>query len=977
MNRESSILRSAVSALVLACGFVVSSVMAEEQVVANDPFSDGMLYQTPIGGDAQGLVWFSGNQEMQTVEGDLGLGEGRALHLKSKTDFATVATPFPRVPLAAEGDTLTVEFDFRLPVGLSKTGGGLRFGLYDSGGTLRTSVMAAHEFNDDTGYGVSTNAGGTAGMRDSDCFREAAGDGVLGGPAPAGIQQVGSNQRGPAISADGAKHHLRLTVKRGAEGALEMVCQEDDRQLTAMSESAANLLTSSFDEFALGFAGPNNLGEITIDNFKVTATTQAPLASMKARRSPAAAPALREWTDPQGRKIKATLIAFDAAASNVKIRLEDGREFVVPLGSFSAADVAYVQQADPSLAALEGQKPAGWVAQYPAPIKNEKAKLESGRSLLKNLHPGHPRLMMRTEDWPRLKELVASDPIAKKIYAQVVASGTEMLTAPPLEHVLPDGVRLLGTSRDLVGRVYTLGVLSRLDGDPKWAARAIKEVLNVCSFKDWNPSHFLDVGEMAHGVGVGYDWFYDQLSDTERSTIRKALVEMAFQPAQERYAMPNGWHRSEHLNNWNHVCNGGLIAAALAVADDEPRSAGQILDAAMESLEPAMNLYLPDGAWDEGPGYWEYATNYVITAAEALRTATGSDGGISQSPGLNLGAEFMQHLMGGTGKSFNFADGGANDFNRTAFLWLGKTYRRPDYSSMLKSHVDRSGASSKASTWFGSAHALLWFHRESGTQDWQQAPLDRVFRRIEVVSLRTGWDDNAISVSAKGGDNRFSHGNLDLGTFVIDALGVRWATELGADNYGLEGYFGKERFTHYRTSSAGQNVLTWNDQNQALDGTGFVETFLSTPERGQAVLDLSKGFPQARQVRRGVRLIRGATPSILIQDEITQPGKDTLVWGMHTQAAVALQGREAILSKSGRKLKASILSPASAVFEVKEVQLEPPSYPTPDTRKLLIRVAADTENNLTIAVRFSLEGDPSPAPEVEPLQSWAGQPVPH
>lgn len=960
----------------LGFGFLsISSTFATEQVIASDPFTDGILYRSPAC-DPLGLVWFQSIQTtpaLDILDGAGGLGDGKALHYKADKDYSTITAHFPEVPLTAEGDRLTVEFDYRLPTGLANVGGGLRMGLYDSAGTLRTTDTQIEVCSDDQGYGFSTNAGGTQGTRDSGCFREVPGNSVLGGPAPAGIQDASNNKRGPALSADGVKHHLRLVLKRAAAGALEMVCTQDDRELASMSEPADKLLTTQFDEFALGWAGTNNHGEITLDNVKITALTQQPLASMKSAPDAAAAPVLREWTNQQGRVIKATLLAFNASSATVKIQLESGQEFTLPLSSLSAADVAYVQKAAKALP----EAATAWKPHYPEPLKKTAAKLASGRSLLKNLRPGHPRLMMHQEDWPVLKDIVASDPIASILRAQVTTLGTQMLDDPPLEHVLSDGVRLLPTSRALVGRVYTLGVLSRLDGDPKWATRAIKELMNVCSFKDWNPSHFLDVAEMAHGVGVGFDWFYDQLSENERATICKALVEMAFKPALEVYAQPKGWHRGEHLNNWNHVCNGGLLTAALAVAEKEPRYVGQILDAAMESLEPAMNLYLPDGAWDEGPSYWVYATNYVITAAEALRTATGSDGGIVQSPALNLAAEFMQHAMGGTRMSFNFADAGAEHIHCAAFLWLGRTYNRPDYSSMLKGHVLRSGATGKASSWFGAPHALLWFHRNSGTEEWQKAPLDRVFRRIEMVSLRTGWDDDAFSISVKGGNNRFSHGHLDLGTFVIDGVGVRWARDLGGDNYSLVGYFGKERFTHYRTSSAGQNVLTWEDKNQELDGTGFIESFLSTQERGQAVLDLSKGYTNAKRVRRGVRLQRGANPSILLQDEVTRPQKGPLVWAMHTQAVVENpNGDGIILTTSGRKMKVALLAPAGAKFEVVNVNLEPPAYPTPNTRKLMLRIPNTDAKSVTIAVHFSHISDMTPAPKVEPLDTWGGQPVP-
>ena len=48
----------------------------------------------------------------------------------------------------------------------------------------------------------------------------------------------------------------------------------------------------------------------------------------------------------------------------------------------------------------------------------------------------------------------------------------------------------------------------------------------------------------------------------------------------------------------------------------------------------------------------------------------------------------------------------------------------------------------------------------------------------------------ALFLAAKGGLNRGYHSHLDLGSFVLDAFGQRWAEDLGPEDYGLPGYFG-------------------------------------------------------------------------------------------------------------------------------------------------------------------------------------------
>ena len=58
----------------------------------------------------------------------------------------------------------------------------------------------------------------------------------------------------------------------------------------------------------------------------------------------------------------------------------------------------------------------------------------------------------------------------------------------------------------------------------------------------------------------------------------------------------------------------------------------------------------------------------------------------------------------------------------------------------------------------------------------------------------------------EGGDNQVNHGHLDLGNFVMDALGVRWGREWATRTYDLPGFWdmhpGGQRWKYYRQGRA-------------------------------------------------------------------------------------------------------------------------------------------------------------------------------
>lgn len=591
-------------------------------------------------------------------------------------------------------------------------------------------------------------------------------------------------------------------------------------------------------------------------------------------------------------------------------------------------------------------------------------------AILARVQPGHPRLLVHEEDWARLGKRVRQDPTLRSWYVRLLDRGRDFLAQPPARYEIPDGLRLLRVSREVLDRVYTLALLYQLKGDPQFAERAARELEAAAAFPDWNPRHFLDTAEMSHAFAIGYDWLHRWASPERRAVWRRALVEKGLQPALSFYRGDRGWVRARH--NWNLVCNGGIGVGALAVADEEPALAGEVLAAALRSLPRALREYGPDGAWPEGPGYWRYATQYAVVLLAALESALGTDYGLSRIPGFAEAGWFPQYITGPLNRTFNYADGGDQAVRAPELFWLARHFSRPVYV-----HYQRRQGS-------GSPLDLLWFDpAQSAAADAAAAalPLHKSFRGTEVVTLRSSWSDpRALFVGFKGGDNKANHSHLDLGTFVLDAVGQRWAVDLGADDYNLPGYFGSQRWTYYRLRAEGHNTLVVNpgsgpDQNPHAEAR--IVKFRAENQRALAVADLSAAWPgSVRTARRGVALLQNR--QVLVQDELQTARPAEVWWFMHTPASIHLEGegRRARLSAGAETLLVEILDPEGARFTVREAQPLPTS-PRPDRqnrnqriRKLAVQLNA--VGNLRLAVRFVplVEGRSPTAPSLQLLEEW-------
>lgn len=558
-------------------------------------------------------------------------------------------------------------------------------------------------------------------------------------------------------------------------------------------------------------------------------------------------------------------------------------------------------------------------------------------AVLKALKPGHPRLILTDAELARIRKEVVADPVAKRYAEQLQERGTAILKEAPIEHVLI-GPRLLDKSRRLVDRIYTLGLLYRLDGNVVWKERAIKELEAAAAFQDWNPSHFLDVAEMTHGFAVGYDWFYNDLTPEQRRRIRTAMIEKGLKPAEEANQNKAWWTTS--IYNWNNVCNGGILSGALAVADEESNPAGHLIVEGIRNLPRAIASFGPDGGWSEGPGYWGYAMRYTVVALASLQTALGQDYGLGDIEGMDQAGLFRVYGVGPTGLFFNFADAGERSGDEPSLFWLARRYRQPALAV----------AAREASKHRSSTQDLI-FHEANGTDaDLKSLPLDRFFHGADVVFYRSDWaDPKALYVGWKGGDNKANHSNLDLGSFVLDAEGERWAIELGGDEYNLPGYFGNKRWTYYRLRTEGQNTLTLNDQNQDPKAAAPIKAFATAPGSGYAIADLTAGYAGvgATKALRGMAIV-DERRRILLQDEVETKSPVKIVWAMHTRAEIALDGSVALLSQGGQTLEARILSPEDARFESQEVNLPPPQNSTKGIHKLLVVLPGATQTRLTI-----------------------------
>lgn len=551
-----------------------------------------------------------------------------------------------------------------------------------------------------------------------------------------------------------------------------------------------------------------------------------------------------------------------------------------------------------------------------------------------NPNNAHPRLMATASDIAKIKENAKTDENLAKWIENSTKAGKGVLDQPTVEYVeTPSGVTssLLEVSRAAWPKLVSCGYIYQMTGDVRYAQRAYKEIEAVCNFPDWHPDHFLDTGEMAFGVAFAYDWCYDAFTDEQRKFIEDSLYKYIITPAVTAY---NGTAATSHnrsgwtkvTTNWNAVCNCGSIMAAAVMSEDTPyeEDIKYLMGKVVSSLELGVRDYAPDGGYAEGPGYWEFGTNYLVRALSSMQSAFGTDYGISKFPGVLQTGYYATYICGPTG-TFNYSDSGSGELDLSSSLWFAKNAGDKDFATLRYQKLATNPANASMMD--------VLFYDPDLIKESTELTNDIQFKGIGTALFRTSWTDTStVWAGIHGGKNNSNHGNLDAGTFILEANGVRWFEELGSDSYSLPGYFGYDGLVnYYRKRAEGQNTIIVNPDDYADQNIYAITDIVKYESKAKgafAVLDMKDalGVSKVDSANRGLMLTSNRR-SVVLQDEISLKEKGEVYWFAHTKAdiEVSADGKSAILTRGGERLYAKIVSDNNAKFTVMDAERLPTS----------------------------------------------------
>lgn len=529
----------------------------------------------------------------------------------------------------------------------------------------------------------------------------------------------------------------------------------------------------------------------------------------------------------------------------------------------------------------------------------------------------HPRLLLTAGDVGAMKEFKTRSANAAAVHNKIVAKADSYLGVEPVKRTMT-GKRLLSVSREALKRIFYLSYTYIMTEDKRYAARAEQEMLAVSEFDDWNPSHFLDVGEMTMAMAIGYDWLYGYLSRHSRSIIGTAIYEKGLKVAENE---SNTWF-FKGANNWNQVCNAGLVYGALATMERSPEYCKALIAKCLESNPIAQKVYNPDGVYPEGYSYWDYGTGFEVMLVAALQSALGTDAGIAAQQSFMKSAEFMTYMVAPSGMCYNFADSGSSTASVASKYWFARQTKNSalvvtDEMMIKQGRIPED--------------RLLPIYMIFGSSlnfDKVNMPKNKVWvgrGEVPVYIYRSGWsskDDSYFAI--KGGHASTNHAHMDAGSFVYEKDGVRWAIDLGMHDYNRLEQAGVDlwnrgqesgRWDVFRIGVQSHNVLTINGKNHNVKGVAEITDHGETSKLKYVELDLTPTFKgQAEQVTRRAELDKNDNLTIIDHVVLgTEPA--VLEWKIATKAqAEIISPNMIMLTQDGKTMYLKLRSklPAEA-----------------------------------------------------------------
>ena len=598
----------------------------------------------------------------------------------------------------------------------------------------------------------------------------------------------------------------------------------------------------------------------------------------------------------------------------------------------------------------------------------------------------HPRILYSEEDIAYIKERAKSDAdmntaVINEVHIAYDHAGWIVIDVDAKDSEKQNQAATAQSHMEIFAGGYLL------TGNEEFAQYGVQLMDNLAAWTSlaWNVSN-LTMGHWAMTMAVGYDTFYDYLSQTPEgiqklANYRAAAKRLVFDDVIAAYSGNGGPSWIKLTDNFPGTIGGGVGALALCMAD-EPELRSEIvyiLENIIKTNELSAGLFDNDGGYFEGISYSNYMLENFVKELEALWRICETDYSLSNSFGFIKAGDFIAYMQTPSG-SFAISDDNGTMSNTMVTSWFA--YRYGSLASVsARQYMGRE---------YGYSNRLrdLYYYclaKEKWNATLEDASLDNYYANIKTGSFRDSFSTSSPTfVGFHAMENGTTHDHLDAGEFMFEADGVLWAYDLGLESYSFADYFREAGYRLYRKHAEGHNVLLINPcsyttgyYGQNPTGNTGLLAYSSKKYGAFVAFDLSDVYSRdVSEYKRGFYFGDGRK-TLTVQDELNLKNADSdIEWNMHTMAedVSVIDENTVVLKSANRSLCAEIYCSAPFDIEIREsvpVWASDEAGQTENKGKKLVLSISGISGAVNIAVKLIPETTADVgALEFVPISEW-------
>lgn len=644
-------------------------------------------------------------------------------------------------------------------------------------------------------------------------------------------------------------------------------------------------------------------------------------------------------------------------------------------------------------------RPSLTLTQEPAYVKGQKdfqlpqiTKEQFKAEMTSAIEKGHPYIIANKGYIDKVKQYAfGKDKTLTEIYSWFKEEADALIEAD-IQRITVDVKKAsyIGTAQTAWKNTMTLGLVYLVEGDDRYAQKAYEQAEYFCNLDSWGTYQLIDNVQTAFCVALCYDWLYDWLSSEQKEVLTKGIrthhlnmmSDLLKNPSKQDYQI--GFYTAA-LSTGNHgmMDISCTFLAAMAFADTDMDFMTELMQLTQNQVNVPISHIYPDGAVREGISYWNFVGPYIARFMQSLKSAFGHCFGYEE---IDFLKKLEDHPLYGSSDYGSFT---ANDMhfghevgNLPEFYMIGAL---KDDVALMSYALEQVKLNKNPDAPF----ILLYDVNKEYNADAFTMSLDKYFRNYDLVTMRSSFngDQNAFAGMVVDGKTGIS-GHMGAGSIGFDALGERWITNHGRENY-YTGYWTEvERYTWYRTRTESQSCIVIDPseyRGQEIGIEAGIDIFESEAGGVYAITDLINAYkPQVDSYKRGVQLIDNRE-IFVVQDEIDlkKPSEMYSFFNIYLADIELLDdGKSAILHKNNKKVYVTV--DCDKEFTLGTMFAEPlptspmpaaskPNSPNPDFMKLFIHFDSVESANIRVCfIPYICEEELSAVTckEFVPMSEW-------